>query len=202
MATAMCIVRHQCSPHLHFRAIMPLQMTDMQIADNVAAFIPHTNEIDIAEDWNILDQYDLNNFFIPAYTVVITILFVIGMVLGWRADKKASRKISALEKHMYLVGGDVTVDVHEKALEHTIHTRKEKCRRFWKRWDCTKVSQFGSLHESRISFSHASAPPTASNPVIVEMLVSKMKGDATCVDSLHAKRSLVLRRVARASATI
>ena len=198
----MCIVRNQYSPHLHVRAIVPLQMTDMQIADNVAAFIPHTNEIDIAEDWNILDQYDLNNFFIPAYTVVITILFVIGMVLGWRADKKASKNISALEERMYLLRGDVTMDAEEIAKEQTIHTLKQKCWHYWKCWDCTKVSQFGSLHESRISFSHASAPPTASNPVIVEMRVSKMKGDATCVDSLHAKRSLVLRRVARASATI
>ena len=177
-------------------------MTDMQLVDSVAALLPHTNEIEITEDWSILDQYDLDNNFIPIYTVVITIIFFIAMVLGWRADNKAKRKLAALEEHMYLVGGDVTVDVHEKALKHTIHTRKEKCRRFWKRWDCTKVSQFGSLHESRISFSHASAPPTASNPVIVEMCVSTMKGETTCINSLHAKRSLVLRRVARASATI
>ena len=119
MSTAMCIARNQCSLHLHVRAIVPLQMTDMQIADSVAAFIPTTNEIDISEDWNILDQYDLNNMFIPVYTVVITIVFFIGMVLGWRADEKARRKISALELHMYLIGGDVTVDVSEKALEHT-----------------------------------------------------------------------------------
>ena len=141
-------------------------MTDMQLVDSIGSMMPQPNEIDLTEDWKLLDQYGLDNLLMPIYQIVVAILCSICAVLGRRADKKASKDISALEERMYLLRGDVTIDTEGIAKEQTIHTLKERCWHYWKCWDCTKVSQFGSLHESRISSSHASASPAASNPVM------------------------------------
>ena len=164
----MCIVRNQYSPHLYVRAIVPLQMTDMQLVDSIGSMIPQPNDIDLTDDWKLLDQYsDLDNLLMPIYQIVLAILCSVCVVLGRRADKKASKGISALEERMYLLRGDVTIDAEGIVKEQTIHTLKERCWHYWKCWKCTKVSQLGSLHESRISFTRG------QQSCHVEMFVSK-----------------------------
>ena len=113
-------------------------MTDMQMLDDAGSIVPKTNEIDLIGDAELLGNYTLDNAFIPAFLAAMTLLFAIGGVLGWFADKKMARDLNALEERMYLLGGDVTTDPHEQA-ESKTKSLKQTCYSYWKCWKCDKV---------------------------------------------------------------
>ena len=113
-------------------------MTDMQMLDDAGSIVPKTNEIDLFEDWKLLGDYSLDNAFIPAFLSAMTLLFAIGGVLGWFADKRMARDLNSLEQRMYLLGGDVTTDPHEQA-ESKTKSLKQTCYSYWKCWKCDKV---------------------------------------------------------------
>ena len=113
-------------------------MTDMQMLDDVGSVVPKTNDIDLIGDADLLGNYTLDNAFIPAFLSAMTVLFAIGAVLGWFADKRMARNLDALEQRMYLLGGDVTADVHEEA-ESKTKGMKQRCYSYWKCWKCDKV---------------------------------------------------------------
>ena len=115
-------------------------MTDMQMLDDVGSVVPKTNDIDLIGDADLLGNYTLDNAFIPAFLSAMTVLFAIGAVLGWFADKRMARNLDALEQRMYLLGGDVTADVHEEAEVKSNPDLKHRCWRYWKCWKCSKVT--------------------------------------------------------------
>ena len=118
---------------------MCVQMTDMQMLDDAGSVVPKTNDIDLFEDWKLLGDYSLDNAFIPAFLSAITVLFAIAGVIGWYADKRMSKNLNALEERMYLLGGDVTTDLHEEAEGKSNPSLKHRCWRYWKCWKCNKV---------------------------------------------------------------
>jgi hypothetical protein len=113
-------------------------MTDMQMLDDAGSIVPKTNEIDLIGDAELLGDYSLDNAFIPAFLSAMTLLFAIGGVLGWFADKRMARDLNSLEQRMYLLGGDVTTDPHEQA-ESKTKSLKQRCYSYWKCWKCDKV---------------------------------------------------------------
>ena len=106
--------------------------------DDLNSFLPQANEINFAEDWKLLANFSPSNFFIPLFLSLITLLFGIGYVAGYFADKRMARDLDALEQRLYLLGGDVTSDFHEEAEDKTRNC-KARCWAFWKCWECNKV---------------------------------------------------------------
>ena len=115
-------------------------MTDMQMLDDAGSVVPKTNEIDLFEDWKLLGDYSLDNAFIPAFLSLITVLFAICGVIGWHMDQRSAKNSEALEERMYLLGGDVTTDMHEEAEVKSNPDLKNRCWRYWKCWKCSKVT--------------------------------------------------------------
>ena len=122
----------------HARSLVQLQMTDMQMMDDLNSFLPQANPIDFAEDWKLLANFSPDNFFIPLFLSLITFLFGLGYVAGYYADKNMSRDLETFEEHMFLKGGDLTSDFHERA-EVKTRNFKQKCWTYWKCWECNKV---------------------------------------------------------------
>ena len=126
--------------------------------DDLNSFLPQANEIDFAEDWKLLANFSPSNFFIPLFLSLITLLFGIGYVAGYFADKRMARDLEALEQRMYLLGGDVTTDFHEKAEDKTRNC-KQKCWSYWKCWECNKVRFCNGAHPRKplAPINHTSA---------------------------------------------
>ena len=124
-------------------------MTDMQMLDDAGSVVPAVNDIDLFEDWKLLGDYSLDNAFIPAFLSLITVLHIICGVIGWHMDKRSAKDSEALEERMYLLGGDVTADVHEEA-ESKTKGMKQRCYSYWKCWKCDKV-RIGRTTRSRIN---------------------------------------------------
>ena len=115
-------------------------MTDMQMLDDAGAMLPATNDIDIFEDWKLLGDYSLDNAFIPTFLAITTVLFGVAGVVAWCIDKQVEISVDALEERMYLLGGDVTADMHQEAEVKSNPDLEQRCYRYWKCWKCNKVS--------------------------------------------------------------
>ena len=123
------------------------QMTDMQTMDDLNSFLPQANEINFAEDWKLLANFSPSNFFIPLFLSLITLLFGIGYVAGYFADKRMAKDLDALEQRMYLLDGDVTTDFEGEVRKK--RTCKHKCLSYWKCWECNKVRYCNGAHTRR-----------------------------------------------------
>ena len=108
--------------------------------DDENSILPQANPVNLAEDWQLLAGYSPDNFFIPLFLCINTLLFAIGVAIACHLDKKVEPSIHALEERMYLLSGDVTTDPHEAAtIKSHPNSLKWKCWAFWKCWKCNKV---------------------------------------------------------------